>query len=205
MTSKQVYLIGGVALLCIAAIAFGRVDTVTIDVLKGVFTLDKPSLVKAVDQILVSNGPEAPAAQKVLIGDIETLAYEHPISDGLRQLESEGKGPWKYLERQVTVLEATEDSHLDDRAAEVCQGGEFSSESFVIFVPDKTDFPFRQFIGVRDAPCPEGRNLIWISSAAYRSLFGDTSGATQDAKAKRFPLKPSIILPAGAQLAAINQ
>jgi len=205
MSSKQVYLIGAVALLCIAAIAFGRVDSVTINVLKGAFTLDKTSLVKAVDQILVLNGPGAPAAQKVLIGDIETLAYEHPISDGLRQLENEGKGPWKYLERQVTVV-ALNDSHLDERAAQVCQGGEFSSESFVIFAPDKVDVPFKQFVGVRDAPCPEGKTLVWISPVAYRGLFGDgADGITQTAKAKRFPLKPSIILPSEGQLAAMNK
>lgn len=192
MSAKMVYLLGFVALLAVAAIAFGSVDKVKIELLKGVFELDSTtSLVKVADEIVFSKDREAPAARTVLLGHIGQLAYEHPVSGGLRELETLGKGPWQYVQRDVKVAVA-DDSRLGPHDAAVCGGGEFSGESFVLFATVNVDPPFLRFIGTED-PCLDGENIVRIRSSQYRYLFGGSAaGAVQTTQAKRIPLKYMI-------------
>lgn len=198
MTAKQIYLIAFVAALAIAAVAFGKADSVRMDLLKGVFSLDsKMSLVKAADKIVFSKENDAAAARKVLLGSIEELPYEHPVSGGLRNVEIIGKGPWQYVQRAVKVA-ATHDSRLGPHDAAVCGGGEFSGESFVVFATADVDPPFLQFIGTEDIPCLDGENIVRIRSGPYQYLFGaSANGAAQATQAKRIPLKFMISLPDG--------
>jgi hypothetical protein len=197
MSAKTVYLLGFVALLAVTAIAFGSVDKVKIELLKGVFALDSTtSLVTAADEIVLSDKRDAPDARTVLLGHIGGLKYEHPVSGGLRELESLGKGPWQYVQRDVKVA-VTEDSRLGPHDAAVCGGGEFSGESFVLFATANVDPSFLQFIGTEDTACLDGQNIVRIRSGPYRYLFGGSAAAGQTTQAKRIPLKYMIWQPDG--------
>jgi len=195
--NKQIqWIVGAIAVLSIGAIVFGRVDSVSIDLLKGAFTLDRTSLVRAVDKLILSTpvAAEARVAQLVLIGDLALVDYDHPISDGLRQLERNGKGPWKYVDRDVAVFSSS-DSQLTLDVAVVCEDSEFAAKSFVIFTSDQNAPFIGPLLGLRTVPCPAGREIVRIQTDEYRQLFGESAGSEPKlAKARRFALKPVTVM-----------